>query len=413
MDAPQKLHELMRVEERVLVELDEQMQKATGVADAIEQVERDVAGRISDRLATLGLPATASAKSIYQALFAQLERNENELYTIIGVSRKDFDFEKVAQAAREIATEDEGFFLKKEYAEKILRKHPPQQTIGYLNYGGVDELLEKEDVGEVFSALRFLESDEWMHETFRVAYADFTQDDFEQRPIELRVLGQQWADVAQKFVAKKHHNVSHLKEFGVIFLNPISETEPGKFLRDFALLLHYFHEIHFYSELFKQYADSPDFAQRLTSFLRGDVLEKTGITSGEWLIVQRYLWKEDPEDDRLFMPRVNPESMHWRKAEKDLVAFGKKRSDSDVEFWNNLDSVGSFFLNARGEHEFMSFDMEDIAMSFVSEQEGEGKRFAYHQQEALWNELFRRYVGEDKMEQLLIENFVQGFIRFS
>ena len=31
----------------------------------------------------------------------------------------------------------------------------------------------------------------------------------------------------KKYVAKKHHNVSHLKEFGIIFLNPIAQTEEG------------------------------------------------------------------------------------------------------------------------------------------------------------------------------------------
>ena len=71
-----------------------------------------------------------------------------------------------------------------------------------------------------------MESDEWMHETFEVAYSGFTAADFEERPIEIKVLGKEWHEVAKQFVAKKHHNVSHLKEFGVIFLNPIQERTP-------------------------------------------------------------------------------------------------------------------------------------------------------------------------------------------
>ena len=68
---------------------------------------------------------------------------------------------------------------------------------------------------------------------------------------------------------------------------------PGKFIRDFALILHYFHEIEFYSKLFKKYAGQIDFAGKLKSLLRGDVSESENTAPGEWLIVQRYLWKEN------------------------------------------------------------------------------------------------------------------------
>ena len=52
---------------------------------------------------------------------------------------------------------------------------------------------------------------------------------------------------------------------------------PGKFLRDFALLLHYFHEIEFYSKLFKKYSAEENFAEKFKSLLRGDVKETMDI----------------------------------------------------------------------------------------------------------------------------------------
>ena len=62
----------------------------------------------------------------------------------------------------------------------------------------------------------------------------------------------------------------------------------------------------------------------------------------------------------------------------------------------------------------ISFDLEDNAMSLVSSQSEEmHSYFKYHQQEALWNELFRRYIGREEMDRLLMENFEKGIIKLA
>ncbi len=336
---------------------------------------------------------------------------EKQLFDFLGIVKGENEFEKAVNLSKQIAQVGNGFFLKREFAEKILRARPPHQLLKFLGVKDVDELLAKHDVTEAFSALRFVETNEWMHETFEVAYSKFTSSDFEERAIEVRVLGPAWYEIAQKFVAKKHHNVSHLKEFGVIFLNPIKEDIPGKFLRDFALLLHYFHEIEFYSKLFRYYAGRTDFATRLKSLLRGDVKNVMQVVPGEWLIVQRYLAKEDPKDPRLFIPRVNPESLHWMRGERDLTLFRPQANHQDLNIWQNLDWVGGYFKD--GADELVSFDLEDNAMSLVAFMEGKPQNFNYHQREAMWTRLFIEYVGgEEEAERLLIENFEKGIITF-
>jgi len=250
-----------------------------------------------------------------------------------------------------------------------------------------------------------------MHETFDVAYGNFTAKDFEERDIEIRVLGPEWKTVSEQFVAKKHHNVSHLKEFGVIFLNPIRENIPGKFLRDFALLLHYFHEIEFYSKLFRKYSREDNFAEKFKMLLRGDVPEIYKAEKCEWLIVPRYLAKIDPKDPRLFLPRVNPESLHWARGERDLTSFRAPEANLDLSIWHNLDWVGGIFED--GGDEVVSFDLEDNAMSLVSFMEGKDESFNYHQRESMWTKLFEECAGgEEKMEELLMENFDKGIIKF-
>lgn len=411
-----KISQILDISQEKLEEL-ERVMIEKGFEPALEKVAKENKELIQNALKELGLNEDAAAEEARNALGKKVEEGDNQLYEFWGIDRDNIDFQKVAKAAREIATESEGFFLKKEYGEQILRQREPEALLDYLGYKNVDELLAKEDVTEIFSALRFTETDEWMHKTFVVAYTKFTPKDFERRPIELKVLGPQWAEIGKKYVEKKHHNVSHLKEFGVIFLNPIAQSGAGKFVRDFALLLHYFHEIAFYSKLFQRYASLSNFNEKFISLLRGDVLEVDVAfrqAHGEqvnWLIIQRYLWKENPNDPRLFLPHVNPEAMHWRKAEEDLVAFGEKHKEINLEFWDHLWSVAGFFKNEKGERELISFDLEDNAMILAHRGEGKDVRLNYHQHEALWNKLFATYVGGyDKLEKSILENMDKGII---
>ncbi|MDO8602049.1 MAG: hypothetical protein Q7R62_02920 [bacterium] len=377
--------------------------------DILENLRHENEKRIGSLLGALHAKERDS-KQVLKLLQELILKHEQQLKGLINRTEGISFFDKIVKLSRKIANVGEGYFLKREYAKTILIKRPPTKLLSYLGYSSMEELLSKEDVTEIFSALRFVETDEWMHQTFKEAYSSFTAKDFEQRPIEIKVLGPQWAEVAAKFVAKKHHNVSHLKEFGVIFLNPIAQDTPGKLIRDFALLLHYFHEIEFYSKLFRYYAPHPDFAERLKALLRGDVASGEGLKPGQWLIVQRYLVKESPTDPRLFIPRVNPESLHWMRGERDLTNFGLTRSDLDLEVWQSLDWTAAM---ARKNSEIISFDLEDSAMMSVSAAEGGHQFFTYHQREALWTKMFSAYVGgETATERLLIENYEKGVITF-
>ncbi len=403
---------VLGVDEGMLEQMERAMIRKTGKLGVLERVV-DENNRIVE--ATLNLldskdRSSQHVKSILRQVI--LDHEKEVLETLKNVPGKT-DFEKAAILAKKLVKVPCGFFLKKEKAKEILEKRPPQNVLKYLKAKNIQEVLEKFDVTEIFATLRFIESTEWMHETFDVAYSSFTSADFEKREIEIKVLSDVWIKIAEKFVAKKHHNVSHLKEFGVIFINPIGENIPGKFLRDFALLLHYCYEIKFYSKLFKFYEKAPDFAERLKSFLRGDVKEIFHSEPGEWLIVQRYLAKDNPKDPRLILPRVNPESLHWLRGERDLSFFNidEKNEKLNLKIWNNMDWVGGIFQN--GKEDIISFDLEDNAMSLVSFMEGKNETFNYHQREAMWTRIFSEYVGgEEETERLLIENFDKGIIKF-
>lgn len=418
MKAAQELGELLHVDPLVLKRLDGEMGAITSRRGVLEKVAEENSRNIARVMKRVGFSPENLASEVKSTLRLKLSDQEKELSVYLHSESGFTEFDKAITLARRMRQTSKGFFLKPEFAREILLQAKPENLLAFRGYRTMEELLKREDLFSAFSALRFTESNEWMHETFARFYSRFTPADFEERNIEIRVLGPEWKPIAEKFVAKKHHNVSHLKEFGVIFLNPIREGIRGALLRDFALLLHYSHEVEFYARLFKKYASAEDFAERLKSLLRGDILERFSVAPGEWLIVQRYLAKENPGDKRIFLPRVNPESMHWIRAERDLTDFFRNEGAIDLDLWEDCDWVGAMFSDK--EHggdlgkSLVSFDIEDNTMSLVSFHEGKHESFTYHHNEALWTKLFKEYAGgEDEMERLLVENFDKGIIRFS
>jgi sulfur relay (sulfurtransferase) DsrF/TusC family protein len=395
-------------------DINERMSEVTGRSDVLERIIMENRKMVDSTLGVLD-STHKPASEVREVLRKTILKHEEQLMGFVDTLEGSNEFERAVTFAKQAATARRGFFLKKEFAEQILKKRKPDNVLKHMNVSSVDELLKKHDVTEVFSSLRFLESEKWMHETFEEAYSGFKASDFEERDIEVKVLGPAWQEVAEKFVAKKHHNVSHLKEFGVIFLNPIKMSIPGKFLRDTALFLHYFHEIEFYSKLFRRYLQQDDFSEKFKMLLRGDVRDVKKLEGNEWLIVQKYLWKTNPKDPRLFMPHVNPESMHWARGERDLTACCTAYAHIDVGLWYDLDWVASIFEENDGhgdDEHIISFDLEDNAMTLVSFVEGEAQSFTYHQREAMWTKIFSEYVGgEDEMERLLIEHFDTGIIK--
>ncbi|MEK7174189.1 MAG: hypothetical protein AAB759_00845 [Patescibacteria group bacterium] len=410
--AGEKLARILGVTPDTLDDLDREMAARLGRTGVVENLVEENERHIERMLAGLGAARDeVRAEEVRNVLREAAGQHETQLLAYLKTAPGKDDFERAAALAKRIARIGRGFFLKKSFGAEILEKNRPDNLLKFLGYADIGTMLKHHDVTEIWSALRFIESDKWMHETFEKGYGNFTAADFEERDVEIKVLGPEWHEIAKKFVAKKHHNVSHLKEFGVIFLNAISEDIQGKFVRDFALLLHYFHEIDFYSKLFRRYAAGPGFPERLKALLRGDVKDVRTVAPGEWLIVQRYLAKIDPQDPRLFLPRVNPESIHWMRGERDLASLGQERPDLDLELWLDLDWVGSVFDH--GNERIVSFDLEDNAMSEVSFREGKNEFFNYHQREALWTKLFFRYAGgEMAAERLLIENYDKGSVVF-
>ena len=413
-----KIARILRADKKEIENLEQGLEKITGKVGVLKMIIEEDERLLNDRLGILGLTRNSPALDVYDALISKIESDDLALLKYIGLERKDTSAaaQKTVDFVKLVHTPYKGFFLKKEKAKQFLIAEPPKKIMEALGYTQVEEMLEKEDLFELYSALRFLEGGDWLNNVFFKQYENLHSDDFEERTIELRALHPKWAAAAEKFVAKKYHNVSHLKELGVIFVIPVFLGISGETLRVVSLLFHYLNEVKFYSDLFREFSkDSKNFSSSLISLLRGDVIEHRlpeqpmEAVRPRFLIIQRYLAKDDENDWRLIEPHINPEAIHWQKAEDTIANISKKVPDfvNGLEFWKDLGSVGDFFKSEIGTDLLVSFNLVDTVMALVKRKEL--IKYLYHQQEAMWNKIFIHYFSAEKLEEMSRKYILKGW----
>ncbi|HXK36646.1 MAG TPA: hypothetical protein VJ553_03635 [Candidatus Paceibacterota bacterium] len=418
-DTYNRLGRILRTDPRVLLSMEERMNIVTGQEGVLEDVLRQNDIIVERTLASLGLTRRDPAKVLHTALIQRMMHFDEHLNDLLGrpdLSRMSDGWNDFKRVASQVYVPPKGLFIKYERAQELLGKYPPKNLIEHFGYRSTAELLEKEGTPAVLAALRFTQSTEWMHQFFDVSYCGLVPDDFEERDVEFLLLDPKWLELSGKFKSQKLHNVSHLKEFGIIFVIPQSLETPGVTLRLMTLVLHYLHEVPFYAALFRRHMEGPDFAKRFQSLLRGDVSADALPDSGKasWRIIQRYLAKDNPDDSRLFEPHVSPEAEHWWRAEEDLERLsrilGHEQGYMELGWWVGLDFVGDFFPDPEEKDgkQLVSFDLVDLIMTLVWRDQG--RQFLYHQQEALWNKIFTEYMGRERMNQLIEEHIFDGFI---
>ncbi len=424
MLAADKIAKLLRCSPETISRVEKQMEAAFKKAGVLDKILEENKQRIGGVFRILGISEGAKAGEIFDALVSKVECDDHDLAKVLGsvnFSSKE-DCDRLGRLAANSAGNLSGLFLKIDKAKEFLLKEPPKNSMNLLGYSDMKTMLEKEDVFEIYASLRFIEEKDWLNNVFFKQYESLAPPDFEEREIICRGLHPKWAKAAEKFVTKKYHNISHLKELGFIFIIPIQLGASGELLRNFSLLLHYFHEVEFYSDIFRGFADKKEnFADNLISSFRGDVPECESVKEdkNKWLIIQRYLAKDDLFDLRMFVPHVNSEAIHWHKAEDDLakISLNGGSPAAFMEFWKDMNWVGDYFLNGNGgqsvfklesTEELIGFNLVDIAMSLVKEKEL--IKYLYHQQEALWNKIFLEYVGADKFEKIIKENWLKGHV---
>jgi hypothetical protein len=407
----EELAKLLGTTKEKLESLSDEMGEFTGKKGVPERLVEKIKAEKQEAIKQLGMTESSPRKEVLAALAKRVEMLEGEAKSVLGAPtmQEHSYIKKLFARAVEIAKPKKGFFLKEEKARELFRQNPPKNILAQLGYSSADELLEKEDLFEVFSALRFLEDRKWQNEIFFAPFKKITPEDFEERPIVMRVLDpKKWGSEARNFTKKKFHNTTHLKELGVVIVIPVDYTE-GALTRMFSMMFHYLNEVSFYAKYFKMIAADPStFSGKFVSALRGDVRDSAPDLENivSWVIMQRYLAKENPTDPRLMVPHISPEALHWARASANLAALAD--DTPGLSFWKGKAYLCGFTPES---DELVSFNFEDNVFSLAAGPDT--PQYVYHVREALWNRFFEEWFEkEDVLETLMIEDFGQGFVGF-
>ncbi|NQV00730.1 MAG: hypothetical protein HQ537_01215 [Parcubacteria group bacterium] len=414
MNPTAKLAKLLRTSEEVILDLEKKMNRITGKQGIIEKIVQENDEKVSHRLKELELSTDSKAEDVYQALINKAKQSDEHLsqhFHQLNFSTAT-GCQDLINTIKELTGNLSGFFLKEDKIKELFRLNPPKKIMESLGYDDINKMLEKENVFELFCALRFVEDGDWLNNIFFQSYGDLKKEDFEKREIKIMVLPETWSGIGQKFLEKKLHHMSHLKEVGVVFIIPVIKCYPDEALYCFFMTLHYLYEVDWHSRLFEGYSHQEDFTQKMTEALKVQVssMPLPNQEKMSWRIMPAYLAKKDCNDPRLAEPHISPEAWHFTKAAACIDKFSQQFPDSGFDFWQGLDVVGDYFpVNNSKEENLVSFDLFDNGISLLR-QIGFESKYLYHQQEALWNKIFIEYMGEEKMDRLMMENLDQGYV---
>ncbi len=385
-----------------------QLEKASGHKGVDIKLGTEILDKAHRAMRNLGLDhKDTTGKELYKALVVKIKQHDEHLAKQMGGSADENPttlIPKIKATVDKVDVAKDCWVLRKPVAKEFLRQNPPKNIMKKLGYRSVDSMLKKENLFEIYGALRFAEDSEWLNK-FNEHYEKLTPSDFETRDIEIvQMPHERWADISEPFIHKKKHNITHLKELGVILMLPVKADHlPGMSIWVGALLFHYINEIRLYSAFFKLKQVQPDFGKIFVDTLLADP-DMGPIMSGEnihWRVIQRYFGKlENEYHPEVFEPHVQPEDLHWRRAEESLRII-----DPELELWKGLDYVGLMYDGRP-----ITFNMMDVAASYTNNTPYE-KREIYHFREALWNEVFVRYMGEEMLEQQVLNQLDNDMIK--
>jgi uncharacterized protein (TIGR00730 family) len=404
------LRDLLDAEEPIFTESLRQLERASGRTGADTKLIGDIVGMAHENMREMGLnPAVATGEEVYRGLEARLESDIKRLVGIIGADENRSEEVRylvpfMVKAANSVKFNRKVFVIKHESAKNLLRKMPPKALMEKLGYDDIEVMFAHEDFSELYTALRFSEGPEWLNK-YDELFETVTPDDYEERDLKIVVMDHdKYVDLAAHFVQKKLHNVTHTKEMGVIVVTPMhAETMRGLVLKTLPLLFHYMNEVKLYSTFFKLKSKQPHFGKTVVATLVADPGDASQMVGKKihWRVIQRYLGKHKEDNISMiaFEPHVQPEDLHWRRAEDLLYQL-----DPELKFWKDRDYVA---LNYDGFP--VAFNLFDVSFGY-SNRETYQNRYAYHFRESLWNEIFVRYMGFKNLASQVLEQLDNSMI---
>ncbi len=403
------LRDLLGAEEPLFDIAVDQLEKAAGKPGVDVRLIGDINEKAHQSMRELGLDyKSTTGRELYQALLAHVGKDNERVTKLIG-GNDSHDVRQmiplIVNASKKPKFNRQVWALKRSVAKSLLTKMPPKKLMEHLGYSSIQSMLKNENIDEIYTAIRFSEGAEWLNK-YDELFKTITPSDFETREIDVVVMDHdKYVDLAEHFVKKKLHNVTHTKEMGVIVVVPMhQERMKGITLKTLPLIFHYLNEVRLYSAFFKLKQVSKNFGEVVVSTLIADPGNASQMAGQQvhWRVIQRYFGRPSLGDEshpEAFQPHVHPEDLHWRHAEDLLYEV-----DPEMKFWQDKDYVSLMYDN-----EPLSLNLIDVAFSF-SNSVSYDKRYFYHARESLWNELFMRYMGQKNLEDQILKQLDNDLI---
>lgn len=375
------------------------LEAASGRANLDIKLVSDISAKVRAKIKQFGLDdKDTNGPEMYHALLHLTKLHDEHLANALGGKELNNSLEMLLRIINFVKKMDfpkTVWALKPVAAKRLLLSRPPKNLMKYWGYRSVDSLLKRENIVEIYAALKIVESDEWMA-SFMESYKKLTPADFESREIEILILdNDRWGKIVHKLTIKNQHNIINLIEIGAIILLPLSiENMPGVTITYLTMLLQNINESRLYSSYFKHRQMKSNFGEILFYALTGG-LSKVASMAGHnihWDVIRQHYAKNNHRHPEMFEPYVQPEDFAWRKAEEMLYKI-----EPSLSFWRDLDWVGKVYDNCT-----VSLNIMDMAVNYANNLEY-GQQSTKYMKDSLWNELYVRYMGEKSLEQEVLK----------
>ncbi len=402
------LSELLDAAEPKFTRAITQLEELTGHPSIDVSLTADIVGTVHRKIRELGLdPADTTGRELYHALQALVGMHDGYLARIIGTSpdaELHLQLLAIQKAIIDLPIPKKTWAVKHSVAKKILKTQPPKKVMKQLGYKSIDSMLKREHIDEIIAASRFLETKAWGQKLVK-SYKKLTPSDFETRQINVIVLDKErWGNSADAYIYQSKQNITHLKELGTILILPLPVKHMrGAVITILPLILHYINEIRSYSAFFKMQQVRPDFSKVLVETILDDKASTTKFAGQKvhWRVIQRHFGGIDPaKHPELFEPHVQPDDLHWRKAESVIYWL-----EPALKFWEDLDSVAALYPNV-----IVPLSLLDNAVSYCNGLEY-GQQSLGRFRSSLWNEIFARYIGQENFEQSILSQLNQQVLQ--
>jgi hypothetical protein len=392
------LAELLGVDEALFTMELRQLELAAGLPSHDVRLTAEIISKLNQKARHLGMdPRDTTGEELYTALTNLVQLHDSFLAAKLGIKDRADVAEvlpKVRQAALKADVPRQAWLLKPSVAKKLFKVHPPKRLMKYLGYKSLDSMLKRESVAELFVGVHLVESRSWL-EGFLDGYESLSQMDFEVREVAILQLdAKRWSKAATVYVEKNRHIIMTVREMGVIAILPAPfSRRAGLTITVFMQLLHQIGEVRLHSAYYKLHQMQPNLGHIMARSLlkdEGTHLE-VGGQSFHWRVAQRH-FGSSPYHPEVLEPHVTADDLLWRKAEEVLY-----KMEPALHFWHEFDYVGAFYDGRP-----MSFNLMDVALNALNHIPY-NKRLYGHMRDALWNELFQRYLGEPALEQAALK----------